>query len=114
LSKRRIFLVSNRFIRDQYLLDPRRDGRFSLQDIDDRHDAGLRLRAIASQEFLRRLQGGLCHFQILIGENDFPIGLFHGGQNREDAIAKHMFFHDGIILRHADEGLGHVDAGVAE
>ena len=69
---------------------------------------------LAGQEFLRRFQGGLCHFQILIGEDDFPIGLFHRGQDGEDTIAKHMFFHDGIILRDADEGLGHVNAGVAE
>ena len=96
------------------MLDPRRDGRFGLQDIDDRHDAGLRLRAVAGQEFLRRFQGGLCDFQIFIGEDDFPIGLFHRCQDGEDTIAKDMFFHGGIVLRDADEGLVDVDPGVAE
>ena len=113
-SAQLIFLVSNRFVRDQYLLDPRRDGRFGLQDIDDRHDAGLCLRAVAGQEFLRRFQGGLCHFQIFIGEDDFPIGLFHRGQDGEDAIAKDMFFHGGIILCDADESFGDVNTCVAE
>ena len=59
-------------------------------------------------------KAALCHFQILIGEDDFPIGLFHRSQNRKDAIAKNMFFHGGIILCDADEGLGDVEAGVAE
>ena len=113
-SAQLIFLVSYRFICDQDLLDPRCDGRFGLQDIDDRHDAGLRLRAVAGQEFLCSFQGSLCHFQILIGEDDFPIGLFHRCQDGEDTIAKDMFFHDGIVLRDANEGLRDVDAGIAE
>ena len=109
-----ILLVSNRFIRNQDLLDPRGDGRFGLQDVDDRHDAGLRFGAVAGQEFLRRLQGCLCHFQIFIGEDNFPIGLFHRSQDGEDAIAKDMFLDGGIVLSDADEGLGDVEAGVAE
>ena len=113
-SAQLIFLVSNRFIRDQYLLDPRCDGRFGLQDIDDRHDPGLRLCTVGGQEFLRRFQCGLGHFQILIGEDDFPIGLLHCGQDGEDAIAKDMFFHGGIILCDADESFGDINSRVAE
>ena len=85
-----------------------------MQDIDDRHDAGLGLRAVGGQEFLRRFQGGFGDFQVFIGEDDFPIGLLYRGQDGEDTIAKDVFFHGGIILCDADECLGDVDAGVAE
>ena len=69
---------------------------------------------LVAKQFLRGFQCRFRHFQILVGEDDFPICLFDGREDGQDPVAKHMLFDHGVVLGDADEGLVDVDAGIAQ
>ncbi len=109
-----VFLIADRLFGHQDLLDPGGHGGFGLQDVDDRHDAGLGLGPVAGQQFLGRFQCRFGDFEILVRKYHFPVGLFDGREDRQDAIAEDMLFDRSVVLCDPDKGFVHVDAGVAQ
>ncbi len=98
-----ILLIADGFLRNQDLLDPRRDGGFRLQHVHNGHHAGLGFGAVAGEQFLGGFQGGLGDLQILIRKDQFPIGLFDAGHDGQNPIAQNLLFQFHVVLRDVDE-----------
>src|SRR5439155_7820501 len=97
-----VFLVSDRVFGQYDLFLPGRDRCLSLENIYDRHEAGLSFGPIAGQYLLGGTQRGLRDLQVLIGEDQLPIRLLDRADYREHLVQKHIVFDFRVALGDSD------------